>query len=268
MPSRPAEEGSLTGPDKSLFSFENDPPETITTMATPGKLSPSEGQVFGRTDTSIADLELPRTGTTESDTKVEPSQALSTQNWQNKPQSDVEQEYLRKATMYISALPSGVNTDAHTVKIVLSKLHNSYAPDIKLSPHDDVERLRARYVFAVVNYLNEKLKLNPEPATVEFIKDVLRDSDGDLLRFCATLVEKDYISLGNLDHVVGLCSNILNVLPKSEATAATAEPQPVVASSVSTVPTTPSGDISKTVPTDPVEGMKAWPTQQKREHGM
>jgi hypothetical protein len=128
--------------------------------------------------------------------------------------NEIEREYLRKASEYVSALPTSNNTPGHLFKTVTVKMHNTYAPVVKLDLAE-ADKLKARYAFAVVNFINQNVKLNTTPLTADKIKDMLQCNDGSFLTLCATLIEEKYMALENLDHVVGLCKTVLDVLPKA-----------------------------------------------------
>ena len=106
-------------------------------------------------------------------------------------QDELEQEYLRKATEYISVLPPGINNSAHAIKTVGVKLQNAYTPDTRTLSHNEVEKLQACYVFAVVTYANKKVKLIPGPLTGDFVKKVLRDSNGVVTEPVREAIQKE-----------------------------------------------------------------------------
>lgn len=199
----------------------------------------------------------------------ETQKALSSMSLHDMSQDELEQEYLRKATEYISVLPPGINNSAHAIKTVGVKLQNAYTPDTRTLSHNEVEKLQACYVFAVVTYANKKVKLIPGPLTGDFVKKVLRDSNGNFLRLCAALVDNGYIALDSLEEITGLCKTILDVLPKANEKLATqAKELSADASSTSlAASTSPADDESKITSGDLLDGTKAWPTQEKREHG-
>jgi hypothetical protein len=86
---------------------------------------------------------------------VKTDQAMSIKPWKDLSQAELEQLYLRKAVEYLNALPNGNNIDVHTIKIVSQKLRSSYTPNTKLSP-DEINKLKTRYAFAIVNYINQE----------------------------------------------------------------------------------------------------------------
>jgi hypothetical protein len=158
--------------------------------------------------------------------------------------NEIEREYLRKASEYVSALPTSNNTPGHLFKTVSVKMQNTYAPIVKLDLAE-ADKLKARYAFAVVNFVNQNDKLNTTPLTAHKIKDMLQCNDGSFLTLCATLIEEKYMALENLDHVVGLCKTVLDVLPKAIES---------------------SGDDSNVMsPNDRMDKVQPWPVPEKRK---
>jgi hypothetical protein len=155
--------------------------------------------------------------------------------------TEVEREYLRKASEYVSALPTSINTPEHLFKTVSVKLHSTYTPIVKLEP-TEIDRLKARYAFAVVNFINQNVNMNVMPLTAHKVKEILQYNDGSFLTLCATLIEESYMTSKNLDHVVGLCKILLDVLPKAIE----------------------SNENPKSS-NDPADKMKLWPAQEKRK---
>ena len=160
-------------------------------------------------------------------------------------QEELETEYLRKASEYMDALPDSKGSSASTIRSVSKKLHSSYVPGVDLGS-DEIKKLQARYAFAVVNYVNNVLKKGAKSLTTDYVKQVLRENDGNFFQLCATLVDEKYITLESLDEVVGLCKTILDVLPKPDA----AVPAPG----------------TKAISTKPDSTLSAWPAQEKREN--
>jgi hypothetical protein len=169
---------------------------------------------------------------------------------------DVEQLYLKKATAYLQALSTADSVAVQTIKVVSTKLQSSYALDTKLNA-DEIEKLKARYAFAVLKHVNQVSKKNTKPVTADFVKKVLQDSGGNMLVFFAKLVEEGCLSLENIDGITALCRSILDILPKAEPTAPTATIDPK--------PTSTSMNETKLGANDPLDNVKAWPTQEKRE---
>lgn len=254
-PSRPATELSLAGPDKSLFSFEdraNTTPAASNVSATvSSKDLPESVKSPARSDSE----------------RVQNEPALvqsssSTTSWQGELQNAHEAEYLRKAREYFCALPSQPATTSHMVKTVANNLSAAYVPKKTNLQPEDVERLSARYIFAVITYVNKKVKLNPKPLTTDLVKKVLLDSEGDFLQLCAALVKDKYISLDNIEQVAQLCQNMVDVLPKAVVGVNNDAPAKVANS----VPA--AADTSTKTLGVSSEEMKTWPAQEKREHGM
>jgi hypothetical protein len=173
----------------------------------------------------------------------------------------IEQLYLRQAADYLEALPSSNSVPVEIIKSVSKKLRSSYAPNAKLK-NEEAEKLKARYASAILNYVNQIYNKAAKPITSDFAKKALQDASGDVLCVCAKLVEQKYISLEDIDNAAGLCKMISHALPEAEVAYAPATPKVVAITPVASIhkPTTPV-PASK----DPVEGLKAWPTQEKRE---
>jgi len=255
MPSRPAKELSLVGPDKSLFSFEDR-----------ANTAPAASNVSA----TVSSKDLPESlkSPAQSDSeRVQDEPALfqsssPTTSWQGELQNAHEAEYLRKAGEYFCALTSRPETASHMVKTVANSLSAAYFPNKTNLRPEDVEKLRARYIFAVITYVNKKVKLNSKPLTTDLVKKVLLDSEGDFLQLCAALVKDKYIALDNIEQVAQLCRNMVDVLPKAAVSMNNDAPAEVATS----VPA--AADISTKALGVPSEDMKTWPAQEKREHGM
>jgi hypothetical protein len=217
MSARPDE-----SPASKNFDVDMSPSSLLKTMSVPG--DSSEKALHNSTN-------LPKT---TSEAKEHPPCELN----------EIEREYLRKASEYVSALPTSNNTPAHLFKTVSVKMHNTYAPIIKLYP-TEADKLKARYAFAIVNFINQNVKLNTTPLTAHKTKDMLQCNDGSFLTLCATLIEEKYMALENLDHVVGLCKTVLDVLPKAIES---------------------SGDDSNVMsPNDRIDKVQPWPVPEKRK---
>jgi protein-S-isoprenylcysteine O-methyltransferase len=177
-------------------------------------------------------------------------------------QEELESAYMRKASEYIQTLPDSNENAASLIKAMSRKLRSSYTPEVKI----DVEKndlIKARLAFAVANYINKILKKRPEqPRTPDSIKQTLKDADGDFLRLCAKLVEEGYVSLETLAEVSGIVATMRDVLPKAESSITGAIKAPHRA----TPPVASSAENSKPVSKTPVDNMKGWPTQEKREN--
>jgi hypothetical protein len=181
-------------------------------------------------------------------------------------QADIEQQYLEKATLYLQALPSGGSVAVQIIKTVSTKLRSAYGANSSLNV-DEAEKLKARYAFAIVNHVN---KTSARKITSGSAKQILQDSEGDMLRVYAKLVDEEYALLTDLGSIGKLGQVILDALPKAEPTntPGTTTVGPTVASSETkanpsmTSPATKSE--SKPVSGDPIDSMKAWPTQEER----
>jgi hypothetical protein len=177
---------------------------------------------------------------------------------QDMSHADMEQLYFRKSADYLEALPSGNDMAVQTIKAISTKLRSSYTVNPRVSG-DEVEKLKARYAFAIQNYIKRVLKKDTKPITSDYIKKVLQDTNGDLLRVCVILVEEELISLENMDNVTGLCKMIHNSLPKPKTTVV----------KLNTESSTPSLAVHKPLELvpgtkDPLEDLRSWPTQEKR----
>jgi hypothetical protein len=181
--------------------------------------------------------------------------------------ADIEQQYLEKATVYLQALPADGNAPVQIIKAVSAKLRTAYAPNTSLSV-DEAEKLKARYAFAILNYIKNT---SGKSSTSESTKQTLQKSDGNMLHVYAKLVDEKYASLTDLSSIVKLSQIILDVLPKVELTDAPAKSkaEPTVASSEAKAKpvtiTAATKSESKPLSEDPIDSMKAWPTQEKRE---
>ena len=86
--------------------------------------------------------------------------------------------------------------------------------------------------------------------------------DGDFLRLCAKLVDEGYVSLETLTEVSGIVAAMRDVLPKPEQPTTTSVEAPLTPA-----PSVAMGsENSKPMSKDPVDSMKGWPTQEKREN--
>ncbi|KAH7374333.1 hypothetical protein BKA66DRAFT_422782 [Pyrenochaeta sp. MPI-SDFR-AT-0127] len=261
IPPRTTGATSFLGPDMAMFSFEDRSgametsngivQSSVATIHAPVVGPKKTNPVNTRT---LANIETDQTKTVDLDAKAEdmkPTEDVS--------HEDLENEYLRKASEYIHALPDSKGTTAYTFKVVAKKLHTSYVPDIKLDPESN-EKLKARYVFAVINYVNQVVKSGTKRLTADSVKQILEDNDGDFLSLCVTLVEEKYLALDNINELTDLCNAILDILPKSEPTIKTPIrcATPVMTTSIVEAPRAASGSS--------VDNMKAWPTQEKRDN--
>lgn len=182
--------------------------------------------------------------------------------------ADLEHMYLRKAYEYLQALPAVGKLSVQVLKTTSKKLRISYAPDRGL-PADEVEKLQKRYAFAIVNYLNNSQQKSAKSITFDIAKSVLQETNGDMLQLFSKLVDAQYLSLTDIESSAGLCKTILDILPKAEAAA-----EPFGAEGkldVTTIVSAPVADAKlgtsqEQVSKDPIDRVKAWPTQEKREN--
>jgi hypothetical protein len=184
-------------------------------------------------------------------------------------QADLEQLYLRKASEYLDALPAGGVVAVNIIKTVSAKLRCTYAPDTKLSA-EEVEKLQARYAFAVVNCINQVYKQSATPIKSEIVKKALLDCQGDVLALYNRLVEENYLPLNDLEAITGLGKTILDALPKAEPLATPSAPKAALSAVKSTSNTETTADKtssedSRPASNDSVNSLKGWPTQEKRE---
>jgi hypothetical protein len=239
-PPKTVKDAPLAGPDKTLFSFE----EEVATTNTITKANSNHP-----VSSPVSSVKANEGATAEKIKGNDKQEVVSLE--------ERDQQYLRKAAEYLSALPNGNIVSVQNIKIVTAKLRSSYSLDGKLTA-GEVDKLKARYVFAVVNYINQVVKKSAKPLTADFVKKTLQDNDGNILGLYAALVEGQYLTLENLDEVGGLCKTILDILPKAEPT--------VSASNTETKPIFTAAMENKPQAKDPMDSVKAWPTQEKREN--
>ncbi|KAF2714653.1 hypothetical protein K504DRAFT_420657 [Pleomassaria siparia CBS 279.74] len=133
---------------------------------------------------------------------------------------------------------------AHLIKTVFIKFRHSFrAPTIPTS--ETAEVVKEKYITAVVAYVNGLSKNGAKPLTTAFLEQILKENDGDFLHMCAKLVDENFIALEKLDEVVGVCKAVNSSIPKED-----------VKKKVAASP--------KSIHRDPIDGMNAWPTQEKR----
>jgi hypothetical protein len=257
-----AEATSPLRPEGIVFSFEDGPG---VHDAGPDVLDSQSLNTAGATmgsDASISDAAVvAQDHETDHPEKVAKNASVNDHgDTQDMSHVDVEQLYLRKAADYLQALPSGNIVSVETIKGVSKKLRSTYAPAAKLSG-EEAEKLKARYAFAIFNYVNQVCNKSAKPITSDFAKKALHDADGDMFRVFAKLVEEKYISLDDMDNAAGLCKMISHALPKAEVATA-----PATSKAESTTPsaTGPKPVLSSSASKDPLDGLKAWPTQEKR----
>ncbi|KAF2852637.1 hypothetical protein T440DRAFT_32497 [Plenodomus tracheiphilus IPT5] len=251
-------------PDKSTFSFDNCRSEQdvgkkiledlmAKVPAQAAKSKPDE-----RTKTEVA-KEFVKVPQHEQSTSSEVKK--SSESSRPLSQDDFESGYMRRAREYVDALPGSKGTTAHTFRFVSKKLRSSYLQENQPSP-DANETLKARYVFAVVNYVKGLKKDTPAPTTAS-VKQMLKDNDGDFLQLCVTLVSQKHIAIDNLNEIVGLCTAVLDVLPKPEPGVA---PPVLEAKAQTTTQNTDTASLLKPISMDQVSILNAWPTPEKRDN--
>lgn len=187
-------------------------------------------------------------------------EATDTQRWEGMSQEDLEKEYSRKASEFINALPDYKGTAAHNFKAVSKKLCTPYAPDANVDRESN-EILKERYVSAVIHHVNEGVKEGAKQLKAEFVKQTLKDNDGNFLSLCVTLVEEKYIALDNINDITGLCNAIISILPKAES---------AVKALIQTNKTTMAASIDETaepVSRDSMDNATTWPIPEKRDNG-
>lgn len=160
-------------------------------------------------------------------------------------EAELENEYMRRASAYVDALPDTKEGTPQLIKVVSNKMRVTYKPLTSMDVKEK-DTIKARFAFAIANYLNKTLQKGPMECAASSIKQKLEDVDGDFLKLCAMLVEEKHMSLETLDDVTGLVKALLDILPKAELT------------------TIPGMLGSKVVLEDPVDNMKTWPTAEKR----
>jgi hypothetical protein len=273
----PAKAVSPLGPDKAMFTFEDDfkgVPDTTQApnseradakarqpLAPKAPLSKQPQDQHGRAES----LQTSSVGTCDA---VE----------HDKSQSNPGEEYMRKAAAYLHELPCKPGDSVHIIKTAASKLRAAYKTSPSESQTPDIEKLRARYAFAIISYVNQKVKLSREPLTAEFVKKTLLANDGDFLRLFAALVEGKYIAIENLKHVTDFCQYILDVRPKADVSSTPRERLQSEEAQTEGVSLGPQTTAPAQTPIEAApqptqaaaylsEVMKAWPTREQREHG-
>jgi len=247
MPSSSTKVATPGGPEASEFSFEDRLGTKDTAAKTPTIESPATPAKAEEKAPNAAPVVQEREGNS-------PKEAKKAEKAQDISQKDLEQLYMQKAAEYVSALPAGKSVSVQTIKTVSGKLRNTYAPDAKLSA-EEADKLKARFVFAIVNYINQVLKETTKPVKADDIKKALQQCGGNLLALCGALVDKGHLPLNDLESITGLFKMILDILPKPEPTAVPTAAQAKPSTAVE----------SKSTSKDPIDSMKAWPAQEKRE---
>lgn len=241
-------------PDKAVFSFEggSGSKDSATEASAASKVARSFEPAVKLKQPPLPAKEAATQGTAAQakvkDKKVGVEEIIA-HTFDGMSKADLESQYLRKAAELINALPDNKASKTSTIKSVSQKLRSSYLPEVKANAENN-EILKARYVFAIINYINKVLKKGAKPLTADFLKETLKDNDGSILHLFSALVAEKYVALDDLTEITGLCRTILDVLPKPESAAINPTPEIAQASK------------------DPVDGMTAWPAREKRENGM
>ncbi|KAF2270322.1 hypothetical protein CC78DRAFT_539549 [Lojkania enalia] len=174
-----------------------------------------------------------------------------------KPRDDLEQKYVAKAAEYLDSLPTSRSTPtAHLVKTVTQKLRAVHAAP-KLDSFAVVKESKRQYIEAAVGYLNDKPRKVGQTLDHVYLENLLTTVDADFLQLCAKLADEGFLSLEDLDDVVGLCKALSYVSISKEEDEA---PEPTSAPAPLTPSSTPPGFH------DLMEQMSSWPTQEKREN--
>lgn len=233
---------------KNLSLFGLEPEDSFVARQDSNKI-PSEGHSnipkAELSDSTVPVQTIPNQSVADGQDLVEPSER--TEQATGTTQVELENEFMRKASAYIDALPDSSNNTVQSIKVVSKKLHSTYAPVMDID-QKSVEAIKARFAFSIANYLNKVLGKGPKTHTPESIKQTLKDVDGDFLKFCCRLVEEKHISLETLDDVAGLVKAVLDILPKAEASSNAGVQE------------------SKRESDSPVGNMEAWPSQAKRDN--
>lgn len=219
-----------------------------------------------------ASLAIPLTAAWDSREQQSDVAVVALEEAKDMSQADLEQLYLRKAYEYLQALPVGSNVAVQVLKTVSKKLRGSYTPGTSLSAVE-VEKLQARFAFAIVKYVKNSDK-NTKSITLETAKYILRETKGDMLRLFSKLVDLEYLSLADVDSSAGLCKTLLDILPRAETptTPLVVEVKPVGTTGTSALEVAARSsatsfiDIPDQASKDPVDRLKAWPAQEKREN--
>jgi hypothetical protein len=256
-PSPTATAESPAGPDRGAFSFRDPVDSVVPSDPVDTARKILENHIEKNSSTQIKTEETaPAVTSATQGLKSDVSKKATQADSGSMSQEDFEFLYLRKAMEYINAMTSSKNVTLQTMQTVSKKLHSSYSPDVSVDA-DEVEKLKARFALAIVNYIKNVLKQGSELLTIDLIKKALQDAEGNILILCAKLADMSYLALEKLDDVGGLCKTMLDVLPKADPGVAAMSKyiKPVAAIAQAT------GPVSK----DPMDGATAWPFQEKRE---
>lgn len=172
---------------------------------------------------------------------------------------ELEHLYLQEAFEYLRSLAEVDDGDARLVWVVATKLRRVINPDPSgaLTP-SELDTMKKKIVDSVAKYVDEvarKKGVDQPLMNAEWIHTLLAKVDGSFLKLSAKLVKRQFIALDDLKEVTGLCEAI-------KAALSTKDDEDETAKKVST-----SGrKLTPVVWNDPMEAMKAWPTQSKRDN--
>jgi protein-S-isoprenylcysteine O-methyltransferase len=164
----------------------------------------------------------------------------------------LEQEYLQKAYHFLVSLPATEGTIAHLVLTVAIKLRDSFGVGSSAALHEQ----QSKCVEAIATYLQSLPRNDGRVFEHDAIRKILQDNEGDLLRFCAKLVDHAVLSIDDLDEVVGLCTALAKVLSEEEKLV-----PPEDKKSVPVIAQPSAASI------DPMDKLSSWPNREKREKG-
>jgi hypothetical protein len=275
---RVAEDSSLAGPDKNMFSFDVGPGTTGMKEDEKAQDKKTNLRLQALQDecphvlNAAAKTELATAKMAKGDKTAEASRSSIASTFKEVTErvgiseEEFKNEYMRRAAEYIAALPDSKGDRALLIKTVSKKLRDTYSPDIKID-HENNEIIKAHFALATANYLKQIPKKGLEPRTTDSVKQTLKDVNGDFLKLCAQLVEEKYISLKTLDEITGLANNMLNSLPKAEPTiTAIKDTKPGPRSADRPVLDQHLAKATKPASQDSVDSMTVWPTQAEREN--
>jgi hypothetical protein len=273
----PTKAVSPLGPDKAMFTFADDfkgVPDT--TKASNSERADAKARQLLAPTAPLSKQPQDHHGRADSPKQLSVSTRDAVEH--DKSQSNPHEEYMRKAAAYLHELPCKPGDSVHIIKTAAGKLRAAYETSLSESQTPDIEKLRARYAFAIISYVNQKVKLSREPLTAEFVKKTLLANDGDFLRLFAALVEGKYIAIENLKHVTDFCQYILDVRPKADVSSTPRERLQSEEAQTEGVSLGPQTTAPAQTPIEAApqptqaaaylsEVMKAWPTREQREHG-
>ena len=146
------------------------------------------------------------------------------------------------------------------IKRAASKLQHIHVAAEYLGP-DITQELRARYVNAIVAFINDIHK-GHKVVSHEGIWAILTSGDGGFFYLCGMLTQQGYLCLDTIDQV---CTHQVfpnnsntgfKIVGLSKAIEGASAPKPASSSPG------PAAGFK-----DPLDGAKSWPAQEKRENG-